>query len=397
MLKFNTTTLSLETYQENISFNSELKYIKYGKKNDYDKYLINLSTKSPLHSGILDKKRKMDFGGGLKWDETSNQLNNFYGDIDKSFYTNCFNSLELFGGFYVGIKWFKKRIIGLEYVPFSYARLGEPDVNDTIPYILISKNWKKETYEAYRPEPYPVFTGKQQSDYEIAIVGNSVEGQYYPQSSYQAAITWIEADHEIAKAHLANIKNGFNPGAFIIFTNGTPPPEQKQEIIDNLKNNTGSEGTGSWYVDFVNGSDKAPIITQLPVSDLDKMYLEVSTRKDSEIVISHQIPRILSGLETPGSLGDSKQIMEARDVFYNDYIKYQQQLMEDFLYQVNVINGVDSEVEFINNKTINYAVLDNYKEFLTRQEIRDFLGLKDEAMNGTPLKPLQNNITPNEN
>jgi len=400
MNKFQFVKLSktVEPYQEPLNFNGDYKYIKFGKGNDYDRYLIDLSKKSPLHSGILSRKRKMDVGGGLLYNKNNKFLEQFYTELDKNFHNNVFNSIEVFGGSYVGVKWFKDKIISLEYIPFEYCRLSEPDENDKIPFVLISKNWKKSNNDArYKPLPIPTFTGVKQDDYEIAIIFNETEGQYYPKSAYEAAINYIESDYEISKFHLANIKNGFNPGAMIVFLEGDATPEEEEMIIEEIEAKKGADGAGNFLVYFEKDQGRAPQITQLPVSDLDKQFSILNETIDSKIIVAHEIPRILSGIETPGSLGDSKQLLEAREQFHNDYIKYQQDLMINFLTEVNDINGIDEKVEYIFPRTLNFAILDNYKDFLTREEIREFLGLKPETTI-TPTEPtetIENNPTEN--
>lgn len=392
MSKFQFVKLSqtVEHYQEPINFNGDFKYIKYGKNNNYDNYLLELSKKSPLHSGILSRKRKMDVGGGLLYDANNKFIDKFYSELDKDFHNSVFNSIELFGGAYIGVKWFKNNIIGLEYIPFNYVRLGEANEEDKIEYVLISKNWKKEKDGRYKSVPIPVFTGTKQDDYEIALIFNKAEGQRYPKTAYEAAINYIEADYEVSKFHLSNIKNSFSPGAMIVFVEGDATPEEEEQIIEEIEAKKGSEGAGNFLVHFVKDQTRAPIITQLPVSDLDKQFAILNETIDSKIIVSHEIPRILSGIETPGSLGDSKQLLEAREQFHNDYIKYQQDLVLNFFNEVNEINGQDVIMEYIYPRTINFTILENYKEFFTREEVREFLGLKPENT-PTETTPIENN------
>ena len=378
---------AIEPYQEQLSYNTEYRYIKYGKSNDYDKFLINLSKKSPIHSGILSRKRKMDIGDGLKWDENIQKLNDFYKGLDKDFYNDIFGSIELFGGVFIGVKWYKNEIIGLEYIPFEYCRLGEPDENDKIPYILMSKNWKKEREEKYRPVPFPVFTGKKQDDYEIAFIASYSEGQYYPTPAYEAAINMIESDFEISKFSLANIKNQFSPGTMIVFTDGLRTPQEEESMIYEIESKKGAEGAGNYLVYFTDDATKAPIINTIPASDLDKQYQILSETIDNKVITAHEIPRILANVETPGSLGDSKQMLEARENFLNDYIKYQRALVIDFFNEINLINGLDTKIEFVTARTINFTILELYKEFFTREEVREFLGLKNDTPTISPIAP----------
>jgi len=371
---------NIQPYVENLSYGGELKYIKYGKNNDWDKYLIELSKKSPIHGGILNLKKKMDVGGGLKWNYDNKKLDDFYKKLDRNLNNQIFESLELFGGAFIGVKWYKKEIVGLDYIPFSYCKLGEPNFEDKIEYVLVSKNWKKERDERYKPIPFPIFTGEKQDDYEICLIGNKSEGQYYPRASYEAAINYIECDFEISKFHLSNIKQNFFPGMSIVFL-GPTTPQQIESTLRDLENSRGSEGSGNFLTFFADNYDEAPVIKPIPTTDLDKQFIVLNDIIGSKIIVSHEIPRILANVGTPGSLGDGNEMISSKYNFYNDYIKYQQNLLRDFYYQVNVINGVDEEVEFIYNKELNYDMILKFKEYLTQDEVREFLGLQNNLQN----------------
>lgn len=182
------------------------------------------------------------------------------------------------------------------------------------------------------------------------------------------------------KPYISTIPLGF---IFIVFTDG-----EKRQIIDTIESKKGSEGAGHYIVYFTDDVTKAPIITQLPVSNLDKQFRILNETIDSKIITSHQIPRILANIGTAGSLGDGKEMLIAEQNFHKNYTRYQQQILTDFFYEVNLVNGQDEEVSIKLNNEISHTMIEMYKDYLTKEEVREFLGLKNET-------PTQNNILDN--
>lgn len=380
----------IEEYKENVNLIGE-NFIKYGESNGFDKFLHELLHKSPLHSGIIEKKIRMDVGEGL----VLPRHKTIFDELDKNFLNKIFFDLELYGGCYIGVKWRKKTIIGIEHVPFNYIRLSEPNENDEIEYCYLSKNWEKYKKKEYKPVVIPTFTGNYNgNDYEIAILGSYRSCQLYPMPSYTSAINYITADWLISKFHLSNIQNGFNPGAMVVFTSGEPTPEEEEYIIKTIQTNTGPDGAGKYIVYFAESADKAPIITQLPVNELDKQFKILEETITEKIITAHQIPRILAGLQTPGSLGDSKQLLQADETFHANYITYSRQIILDFLNKIAEKIGINEEIYIKNNtRKNNGLIIDNIqyiRDIFTINELRYIFGF--QPIENQPIENQPNNL-----
>lgn len=388
-IKFINMAANAIKYEESPSYGGTDKYIKFGADNQFDKYLYSIAQRSALHAGLLDLKTKKDTGEGLSWNENNKKMNEFYSSLSKDILQKTFTDLEVIGGYFYGIKWYKGAIVSVEYVPFDYCRLGEPNEEDEITNILVSKNWKKANTEKHKPVSVPAFCGKYQgNDYEIAHIFKYTPGQWYPTPTYFAAINWLESDWAFSKFSLSNILNSFNPGMMVVLTEGEPSPEKQMAIEAELKKNSNPEGAGKFILYYANNKEEAPIITPIDVSSLDKQYLAVNDIITEKTLIAHSTPRILANVEKSGSLGGSKEIVQANEIFMQNYVIPQQKIVLDFFNQINEINGITEDVEIEQSKVQNIALLINMltevKEFFSADEVRALFGFEPKVEPTTP-------------
>lgn len=387
-IKFINLSSNFIQYSEAPNYGTSKKWYKFGADDGFDMYLYNLRKQSSLHSGIIDKKIKLDVSSGFKWNEKNLKMNKFYSELDKNLLEKSFSDLETIGGIYLGVKWMKTskkqpEIVDVEFIPFNNCRLGEQDEDGNFTTTYISKNFKKSRYPRFIPVAVPCFTGEYNgNDYEIANIFRYTPGQKYPSQVYSPSINYIEADFEISKFHLSNILNSFNAGMFVVFTEGEPTPQQQQRIESMINSNSGTVPAGKHVLYYAENKDHVPVITPISPSQLHKQYEVLNDTIDNKILISHQMPRILANLQTPGSLGDSKQLYQASQTFYNEYTKPQQKYILDFFNQINRINGIDEDViieqEKIRNNALLIEMLDSIKDILTKEELREILGYQNE-------------------
>jgi len=387
-IKFVALAENAMKYTEAPTFGTDLKWYKFGADDAFDFYLYDLRKKSPLNGGILDKKIKLDVGAGLVWNENNKKMNDFYTSLSKDFLTKSFADFEVVAGMFFGIKWYKQQIIEIEYIPFNYCRLGEENEKGDVEQIMFSKNFKKAREARYKPIAVPAYTGEyKKNDYEIAYVFKETQGQKYPHPVYLS--NYIQIDWEVSKFHLSNVLQGFNPGMLIVFTEGTPTPEQERRIEQQIKSKSNPEGTGNYILYYAENKDNVPVITPIQTSQLHKQYEVLNNTIDSKILVGHQMPRILANVATEGSLGGSKEYLQASEVFTNDYVIPQQKYMLDFLNEINVINGIKDEVYIEQSKTTNNSLiielLGELKDVLTKDEIRKLIGYEPLSTQQPPI------------
>ena len=288
--------------------------------------------------------------------------------------------LEIFGGFSLNIIWTKDKtqIAEIYHIPYQYIRSGTMNEQNQVDYFLYNNEWKYYTkVEECKLLPTFGFDNRDQKQLMYAKKYNSTN-LYYPLPSYFGGINDINTLNEISIFHNSCIKNNFQPGLLILFRGPIPSPEEQDAIMDALQEKyKRAENAGTPTVFFIDGDQLEPIIQQLPTSDLDKQYEVLTEAIKESVVMSHSIPRILAGLEKSGSLGGGKEYLDAQMIFYNDYIKPNQNFILSHLNKIGKINGLKPFM--IKNMKPNLLMYDTslLEKVLTVNEIRNLLGLDD--------------------
>lgn len=369
--------------------NRKQEYVKYGADNLLPKRLLDLSIQSSLHTAILDKKIKMVIGEGFTYDGPINKRTDDF--INKANPNESLNDillkassdLEVFGGFSLNIIWSKDKtqIAEIYHVPFQNVRSGKMNNENYVDYYLYNNEWKYSTTIA-QCEMLPVFGLDNREQKQLLYAKKYTPTNfYYPLPAYYGAFNDINTLNEISIFHNACIKNNFQPGILIIFRGPTPTPEEQDALMSALEEKYKSaENAGTPAVFWIEGQPDGknePIIEQIPISDLDKQYTTLTEAIKESIVMGHEIPRILAGLEKSGSLGGGKEYLDAQMVFYNDYIKPNQNFILSYFNKIAKINGLKELT--IKNLKPNLLMFDSnlLLKVLTTNEIRNLLGLDD--------------------
>ena len=383
----------IQMSKENIApipkIEKHLNFIKYGNDNNYPSYLIKLMSESGLHRAIIEKKVSLVLGKGLNIDDVSDDTLNFidqpnpYESMD-SILEKCSYDLEWFGGYYLQVLWDQNedKVKEVYHMDAERIRVGKPNsygfvesyyffddttipmsahmnTNNAIHFPAFSKNGDKTEPQIYFVKKY------------------SPTNKFYGSAIYEGAVIDIETYAEISNFHNSNLKNAFAPGYMIFFT-GTPPSDDLQnDIVKSLKDKYGStENVGKPMVFFLEDDMEKPIVEPLDTSNIDKQFEKLIEQIISNITVSHQIPRQVVGLETPGSLGGSKELLEATEIFKSSYIIPQQNVITNSFNVIMDINGLD-HIEFV-NPSPNIMLFDmaELMNILTVNELRDWLGFE---------------------
>ena len=317
-----------------------LDYIKYGSDNNFPTYLIELLNTSGLHRAIIEKKVEMTLGIGFDLTDVSGEMEDFikhpnrFESLD-SLIEKCDYDLEVHGGYYLQVIWDNntKKVKELYHMNAERMRVGKPNefgfIEDFF-YYPDETRPMTNNLDIGAAVHYPMFSETENTDVpQIYFVRKySPTNKYYGPAIYESSILDIQTYAEISNFHNSNLHQNFSPGYLIFFT-GTPPSDDLQDdIIKTMKNKYGStENTGKPMVFFLEDDMEKPEIKPILTSDLDKQFDNLIKQITSNIVISHQIPRQVVGLETQGSLGGSKEMLEATEIFKNAYIMPQQNLL----------------------------------------------------------------------
>lgn len=372
--------------QENYDF------IKYGDNNNFPDELVQLLATSGLHSSIVNKKVSMLLGKGLKTEDISPETLNFilnpnpYEDLN-SIMEKCAWDLEIQGGFYLQMIWDPntKKIHEIYHMDATRMRVNNPNefgFSTTAYYYNDLKQPVNNFYDIQDTVSFPLFNKSEINMTEPQIFHAykyNPTNKYYGSPSYQASILDIQTYAEISNFHNSNLHNNFSPGFLIMFT-GTPPSDELQDdIVKELKSKyAGTEQTGTPLLFFLEEGMEIPEIKPIDVSDLDKQFEQLIKQIINNIAMAHQIPKQVVGIETSGSLGSSKEMLEATQIFRSDYIEPQQQTLLSVFNQISLINGFD-DFELINpSPNIMLFNMTDLVKILSVDEIRNYLGYEPQ-------------------
>ena len=395
----------------------------YGGANEYPYLLLNLYKKSAKHAAIINAKTQYIFGSGwgVKWDapliSRAKAEQFFYNpngpDTLNELSEKIILDNEIYNGFAVAVTWDRSgNIAYLEHVPFEKIRKS---IDEEFYYVA---DWYDEkmiraTTASGLLEKMPAFNPDKRKGKQLYYHTNySAGAKIYPLPNYEAAIPYIEADCEIAKFHINNIRNQFWGGQLITFNDGIPTPEEMAEIERQLKSKfAGSGNAGRFILTFTANKEQAPTIQPLTPSDLDKQFDLLNKQIQQEIFIAHNVTSpMLFGVRVEGQLGGRSEMIDAYELFKNTYIAQRVQQIENcfnYLASFNEITSIELKPLTPITQQLTESTL---LQIMTPDELRERAGLQKIKKKATDedvtnaintLSPLVANkvlevMTPNE-
>jgi hypothetical protein len=321
---------------------SQGKYITYGVQNDYPYYLLDMFRRSAKHNAIVTGKVQYILGQGWHCETEGSALekaktdkwvkNSSEGEGLNKLAQKLITDFEIYNGFAICVTWARNGSIhSLTHIPFEKVRKAtnnentyyvaewfSPDGSRRFP-----SSQKVDTYNAFDPE---VREGQQLYYYRCYSAGIMT----YPLPDYLGGLAWIEADVEIANFHNNNLRNNFWGGYLINFPNGVPSKEKQADIERSIKRKWGgTNNAGRFIVNFSDDSSKAPTLTALTPSSMDKQFEMLNDTIQQEIFVAHKVTSpLLFGIKTEGQLGGRNELVEAYELFKEVYVSDRAQQIE---------------------------------------------------------------------
>ena len=367
--------------------------VSFGKDNRLPYDLLNYYTNSSIHRAIIQKKTNMFNGTGIMFENVDDKIDKKTQKfIDK---VNPQQNMEqllsqigldffIYGGSYLQIIWSRngKSIVEIYHMPFYKMRSGKTNSKNNVEEFYYNpSNEKTDEYRRYTMEDglikFVSFnTEKNKSKPQILYIKkDEPSNDYYAYPDYISSLVDLDTNVEISNFHNSALYNGFNPGMMVIFEGVEPSMEEKDAFMKGINAKyKGSDNAGRVIV-FYSDGENAPQIKQLEISNMDKKFEVLEKTITNNIVSGHQIPRCLASLEQPGSLGNTKELISATQVFIESYIKPYQKLI---LLTINKIMNINkmSEIEILNpNMNMINTVIST--DVLTTNERRNYLGYED--------------------
>ena len=331
-----------------------LGFTKWGKKNDYPFFLVDLYNGSAYHQGILKNKTFYIAGGGVEIVSGMLQpfIDNKWSDFDMNEIAErlAFDQ-ELFGGMAVKGTWNKEqtKVVMWEHIPIDMIRASVDERT-----YFISDDWLalNQSPEKTNLRILPAYdkdnrTGSFILYYKEPHLRGRKELGVYPKPSYYGGITAIQTDVDISKFHMYELQNGFKSGTLINFPSGYPETtEELNRLKDNVKGRSQSvEDAGEIILTFSNGQDEAPTVMSLNGNNLDQRYLATEKSVQQNILVAHAItsPQLF-GVRLEGSF-NSAESGDLFNIFKATYVNTKQRRIEWMLNLMLELGGYIGQVK----------------------------------------------------
>jgi len=331
-----------------------LGFTKWGAKNDYPFYLIDMYNGSAWHQGIIKTKTYYVAGGGIKTvsGDLTKFLKNKYNDFTiEEIFKNVAFDFELFDGFAVIGTWSKD---GTKVVRWEHKDLDDVRTNSDESLYYLSDDWnaqkqskEKTNFREIKPLDEKNRSGKFIIYYKSPSKKSRGEKGIYPKPNYIGGLTAINTDVEISKYHLYEIQQGFKGGTLISMNSGIPETTEEAEAIrDEIKGDTTSvEDAGEVVIVFSDNGDNAPTVMALNGNDLADRYAMTEDSVQQNILVCHSVTTpSLFGIQPEGSF-NSVETLELFEVFKNTYVSSRQETLNWLLSEMIRLSGEQGTAE----------------------------------------------------
>ena len=331
-------------------------FVKWGKKNDYPFFIIDLLHGSAWHQGILKNKSYYISGGGLEVVSGDAQpfLNNEYRDFDMNEIAQRMTfDFELFGAMCVKGTWNREgtRVVAWEHLDIDACRLSEDERT-----LYVSDDWnaRRQTPEDTNFRTYPALDENNPHGaffiyYKEPSKQAKGEKGIYPKPPYVGGITAIQTDCDISRFHMFEISNGFKAGTLINLPGGFPETaEEERKIKEQIKGPVQSiESAGEIIITFSQTKDDAPSVMQLSGNDLDKRYEMTERAVQQNILVAHSITApTLFGIIQQGSF-NAAESADLFEIFKVTYVSSRQKQIEWMINYMAQLSGSSAILKLV--------------------------------------------------
>jgi len=323
---FDFAVANVPIIEENLIINTRTPWVYYGIANMAPQELIRLYNSSPTHRASVQSKWYGVRGENITLEGGEDKRLVMVNSLGESLYDvwqKATLDFILYGAFALNVVWRKDRDAGFElyYMDASKIRAEKSDLNDKIQNYYYSADWAYP--KKFVPRKLPAFSPQTEEPSQVFYyTTHSAGNNYYATPSYWGSATAVATEIEVYNWWFNNICNNLQPSLFVSLNNGIPPPEEREQIFNNMTAKYGSSNNaGKLFLTFSDSKDQAPEVTQITSNSSDKMWLEMAAAVQQAILTGHQIssPELL-GIITPGGLGTPDHL-EAQDHFQHLVIK----------------------------------------------------------------------------
>jgi len=340
-------------------------WVLYGPNNQFPIDILEYRNSSAIHDSIIESKTSLIAGNGFLFAETREESMKFivenwrqipfWRKLDKVFW-QVTRDQETFGYscFEVIYSMDRTRIADINWIDASRIASGKKDEFDQIKEYYYSDNWSNT--RQYPPRKIEAFDPNGEALRQLVFIkyeDNNMD--YYALPNYYSALRWIKADALMAEYNLAAINQGFSPSMIFKFYKKPTPDERRMNAEAIKAQHGGAKNAGKAIILYSDGKELAPDVDTIDATNIDARLLQVAEQITQQIITAHRCHPQLLGIQTPGKLGYSSELIQSWEIFNNMVIKPERKLILDHFREVLVYNGV-AKVEIEPLTPINIEV-----------------------------------------
>jgi len=325
-------------------------WVLFGMNNQFPIDLLEYRNSSAIHDSIIEGKTALIAGNGFIFGATREESNQFIIDnwklipfwrkLDNTFW-KVSRDQETFGYscFEVIYSMDRTRIVDINWIDASRIASGRRDEFGNVNEYYYSENWQNT--RQYPPRKIEAFDPNGEAVRQLMFIKHDDNNMdYYALPNYYSALRWIKADSLMAEYNLAAINNGFSPSIVFKFYK-KPSPEERRYNSEAIKAQHGSpKNAGKAIILYSDGKELAPDIETLDATNIDQRLLQVADQITQQIVTAHRCHPQLLGIQTPGKLGFSTELLQSWEIFDKMVIRPERKLILDHFKQVLMYNGI---------------------------------------------------------
>ena len=320
-----------------------------------------------------------------------------------SVFKKTVESLELFNGFYWQIIWnlggTRCEVYPLQFAKCRVSKCGK--------FILYADKWLNDDGKPLSNPSYkefPIFDpskrkGTQVYFYKVTDQYYEGIGDTYPLPEYKGAMINIYTDIAVSEFQNNLALNGMTAQGMLSLFKGEPTEDEKKKL-EKLFNSKFTGVAGSKVIlNYTEEGDRGAEWTTFQTSDLDKQFELISKTNQQKIVTGHQIPnKSLVGISVEGALSDRTAIDVSFEQLTNTYVEPRQDLVLEQVKMIGDLCGYNMYGVYVKKlKPLGIDYLSPLmKEYVTKEEVREYLGLEvvkaPGVENGVPNQPINENL-----
>lgn len=325
-------------------------WVLFGKNHQFPMDILEYRNSSAIHDSIIESKTSLIAGNGFMFGQTREESNlylienwkniPFWRKLDKIFWQVA-RDQQTFGYscFEIIYSMDRTRVADINWVDASRIASGRRDEFGQVKEYYYSDDWsntrmnpikKIDTYD-------PNGEGLRQLMF-IKYEDNNMD--YYALPNYYSALRWIKADGLMAEYNLAAINNGFSPSIVFKFYKKPTPEERRMNAEAIKQQHGGAKNAGKAIILYSDGKELSPDIDTLDATNIDARLLQVSEQITQQIISAHRAHPQLLGIQVPGKLGYSNELLQSWEIFDKMVIQPERKLIFDTFKEVLIFNGV---------------------------------------------------------